>query len=220
MKEINIGGRSFKIYVNPKAIQECQRDINTKGMWEPWVTNFLLANLKEDSVFVDAGASVGWFSLLAAAFSPKGRVIAYEPDKDRCSLLCKSKSANGFENLVVSDHALMDKICKVSLGGRAHAQVYSGDTITAEPLDDSLKSLNQYKVDLVKIDVEGAELRVLRGMKNTILRNPQIKIVVELHPKLIKRLFGESIEDLFNFMDGLRFERKRLMGRYWVFSKG
>ena len=205
--------------MNPEAVQLCQRSIYRRGRWEPWVTSFLLDNLKEDSVLVDVGASVGWFSLLAAALSPKGKVFAYEPDHDRYSMLLKSKILNNFENLVVIDHALMNKSGRVGLGGRANALVsLEGDTIIAESLDDSLKSLNQCKVDFIKIDVEGAELRVLQGAGNTILRNPQIKLIVEFHPRWLKR-FGGSKEGFFELINVLGLKGELLRGRYWIFSK-
>lgn len=212
---INVQGIKFRINLDPSSEQICQRRIYHKGMWEPWITKFVLTHLKREMVFVDVGASVGWFSLLVAASSPKRKVIAYEPDKKRYSMLQLSRAMNRLENLTVHNSALMDVDGEVALGGRAHAQISEGTGVVAETMDSSI---GDGKVDMVKIDVEGAELRTLKGMSRIIENNPHIIILVEVHGRLMKR-FKDTQEELFEYMEGRGFSKIRLHSRYWVFKK-
>ena len=213
-------GKTFKIYADPASAQVCQQDLCRKKIWEPWLTEYILDKLRPDSVFIDAGASVGWFTLLAAVHCPQGHIIAFEPHTQRHRMLVSSVAANGFTNVVSIRAALSDMEGHTTLGGRADAQMGKpGEEIRTVRLDETLKILGIDHVDLVKMDIEGAEVRALQGMDKT-LRTPDVKMAIEVHPNLMIR-YGDASADLYKLMESHGFRSRNLHsnGRYKVFEK-
>ncbi len=183
------------------------------GFLEQWTTSTLLNILKPGMTFIDAGANVGFFTLLGAkAVGPAGKVYAFEPEPHTFSFLSRNVILNGLYWVKAENRALSDKTGKAPLFTSNDANVIGGHTLLSTPqrlagpsvevetitLDDFLKDDNH--VDVMKIDVEGAELYILDGMKKVIAANPQIKIVMEFSP-----LFVRSIgRDPLKYIAGLR----------------
>ncbi len=153
--------------------------------------------LQPDSIFVDVGAHVGLYTVLATTrIIGKGRIFSFEPSDRAFDLLTKNIYIyDTLEKVTARRVAVSDKS-----GEKLKLAVYNcqghntlfpyndrSDYIEVESvcLDDALA--NVPKIDVVKIDVEGAEHLVLRGMKNVIRRNPQIAIFMEFSPLHIKR---------------------------------
>jgi FkbM family methyltransferase len=140
-------------------------------------------------IAVDAGAFIGRHTLAyARAAGPKGRVLALEPLPANYRLLARNVDLNGYTNVVCVPYAL----------GRKHGQVllnYDEETSTAStvhrlprslsvpqvPLDDLLDQLSIASIDLLKLDVEGAELEVLEGSRRTLAASPNLRVIVEIH---------------------------------------
>jgi FkbM family methyltransferase len=168
---------------------------------EDEVKHFL--RLEENEGFVDIGANVGLYSLnVAKEFKERAiQVIAIEAHPDNFKALCRNISCNRFEatvtpiNKAVSDHQGMVKLFERSHdGARVDSELYSvcdapnidgfnilhpeGKTLEVEcdTLDNIVKGR---RVDVVKIDVEGAEVHVLKGAKQTLDRIRTI--VIEIH---------------------------------------
>ena len=201
--------RTFKIFSDPASEQMCQQYICRGETWEPWLTEYILNNLQPNTVVVDAGASVGWFTLLAAAHCPHGRIIAFEPNSRRHGMLAHSAAVNGFTNVTALRVALSDEDGITTIGGRKEDQMGSpGQEIRTVRLDETLELLGVDQVDLVKMDIEGAEVRALHGMEQT-LRAPNIKVSIETHPGLMAR-YGDAAEDLYVLMDRHGFKRLSL----------
>jgi FkbM family methyltransferase len=142
---------------------------------------------------VDVGANIGYNTVYAAKrVGPGGRVVAVEPADDNLVVLRRNISANGLANVVIH-HAAAGRVHETRdffLRGDISAvnslfpdSVYATVTrvakVRVEPLDDLVPG----EADLVKIDVEGAELDVLAGMPR-LLRNPGLTLIVEWHPAL------------------------------------
>lgn len=86
-------------------------------------------------------------------------------------------------------------------------------------LDSHLGMLGLKRVDVVKVDVEGAELKVLRGMKETIESSPRIKIICEVHSNTALKRYGDNREQLNKFVSRLGLDTWRIGdGNHWVFS--
>jgi FkbM family methyltransferase len=142
---------------------------------------------------VDVGANVGYNSVYAARrVGPRGRVVAIEPAADNLRVLQENISTNGLTNVAV--HAVAagraNEVRDLYLRGEVsavnslfpdsmYAEVTGTEQVRVAPLDD----LVDFEPDLVKIDVEGAELDVLAGMPR-LLRSPALLLVVEWHPRL------------------------------------
>lgn len=172
-------------------------------MYEPEKHRALEQVLRPGMTFVDIGACKGDFTIFAAGkLGASGRVIAVEPEPTNASWLRRSIERNGMHNVDVREMAMSDVSGRATLHRadvNAGVQVSSGwHSLAAEPpgqrddidietqtLDELLTHLDITQVDVLKIDVEGWELAVLRGAAETLSdqANPPI-IMMDLHPKL------------------------------------
>lgn len=168
----------------------CPSPIVSGGVWEPENLEVLYSFVKSDTVFVDVGANVGYFSIaIGNRLGRGGQVFAFEPHPDLTGLIERSIQLNSLENVVtVSGCAVSDRTGVLDLFypaghlGRGTASLALDEpgknvVAPAHRLDDLLPS--DMVVDLVKIDVEGHELHVLRGMEGILRRSPGIKILFE-----------------------------------------
>lgn len=200
--------------VNGMQIEVDPRDmvgshILRNGVWEPETASFFLHWLRPGMTFVDAGAHVGHYTMLASGqVGAGGRVIAFEPHPVLSQVLRRNVERAGCANVTVSTLALgqaggtaelvlhpSDNFGSSSLradGGTGHLPRASVE-LTA--LDDYLERIGGPAVDVVKLDVEGAELDVIEGARRTLAANPAILLVVEFLRENARR-FGRDVEDL------------------------
>jgi FkbM family methyltransferase len=142
---------------------------------------------------VDVGAHIGYNTVYAARrVGPTGRVVAIEPAADNGRVLRENIAANALGNVVVHPvaagrtHEIRDLYLRGAdsavnslFAESVYASVTGTERVPVAPLDDLVDG----DADLVKIDVEGAELDVLAGMTR-LLRRPAIRLIVEWHPRL------------------------------------
>jgi len=124
--------------------------------------------VKEGDIIFDIGAQAGFYSLLAAELAgEKGKIFSFEPFPENVAYLKKNIGLNGYENIFVVEAAVSDKSGVVyfergesnftgKIGG-------SGLKIKSVSLDDLIEKGDLPEPDVLKIDVEGAELAVLKG---------------------------------------------------------
>jgi len=152
------------------------------------VHDFIVDNLKPGDVFVDVGANIGYYTILASKLvGAGGKVFAVEPVPQTVEVLKFNIKLNGLRNVTVIDKAAWNSCCKlkmkIAFGEFGCASFFRNgvevdvDTI---PLDDVL--VNVPKIKLIKIDVEGAEYEVLQGLKQTLTRTEYV--VLELSRKV------------------------------------
>lgn len=155
---------------------------------------------REDWIFFDVGANVGIVSVLQAERGAK--VYAFEPNPDCFRRLLRNVVGNGLEariqafNLALGDHVHEAAMC-VAKGGTTGGTVVASDGVHAErsprvtvtTLDSMAASVGVSKIDLLKIDVEGAELEVLRGGGRTLAMTD--RIILEYHSRPLLRAIGE-----------------------------
>ena len=99
------------LFVHGEEDLHVSRSIRQRGIWEPYETQLLLSLLQPEHVFVDVGANVGYFSVLAASvLSEAGQVFAFEPDPENFRLLQASLAHNGLASRVTAvEAALADR---------------------------------------------------------------------------------------------------------------
>jgi FkbM family methyltransferase len=160
--------------------------------------------VKPGATVIDVGANIGYNAIHAARLAGRqGRVIALEPTPDTLSVLRRNIAASGLANIAIEpiaagasagvrDFFIRGEISAVNslYPDSRYATVTSVLRVPVAPLDDLVEGT----VDVVKIDVEGAELDVLQGMSR-LLRAPGITLVVEWDP-LLQELAGNSAEAL------------------------
>lgn len=184
------------------------------GDFEPHTKRFLLREVRPGSIFLDLGANVGYFSLLAGLEAKAARVIAFEPNPDIAARLRDSVEANGLHGRVqVVEKALSDRAGEVLFGidpaNSGHSRFAQADhekviTVEAVPLDDWLdQNAPNADVSVLKLDVEGAEMQALRGMERMLASARPALIVEGLDDML--REFGSSLEEMTGFLRGLGF---------------
>lgn len=185
-------------------------------IWELHMTNLITKLLDPGMTFVDVGANFGWFTLVAASrVGAQGRVIAVEANPETFDLLATNVEINGFSDRVacwqkaawheeteLDFHVMRKHKGSSSLRHeiRESARAFHDDTETirveAMTLDDMI---GDRPVHMVKIDAEGAEPNVLRGLKKTIERNKDLCITVEFaaswYPNGQAEQFLDEIEE-------------------------
>jgi len=162
------------------------------GIYETPVQEAVASLVHQGDVFYDIGANIGFFSVLAGRLvSRDGAVYAFEPVSKNAALVEKNASLNDFKNIKVFQIAVSDQTGKSELllasyaGGAVLKDAgvppdFSGSTfVETSTIDDFLKLQDIRPPDVVKIDVEGAELHVLNGMVET-LRKWSPKFIIEV----------------------------------------
>jgi FkbM family methyltransferase len=171
-----------------------QRWIYVFGVWEPDLTAWLRDRLSPGATVVDVGANVGYYTTLAAnAVGPDGTVVAIECLPSTAKILRDNIALNQLDNVAV--HALavgeeagaapvysggVDNTGAASTNGHGVAEA----TVPVQTLDEILRAHPAERISFIKIDVEGDELKVLRGARRTLQAlQPGAAVLVEVDPK-------------------------------------
>jgi FkbM family methyltransferase len=191
--------------------------------------------LKPGDVIIDVGANSGLYSIFYSKLvGPSGVVHAFEPDTETYSLLQQNLKLNDCKNVVTHNFALSNKESRVEMVSFSlpSLKLQSGDSfkyikevsidelstsegkMNAFKLDD-LNELNSLsKIDCIKIDVEGAELLVLQGSLNTILKYKPV-IIIELSGEWTKR-FNYKPYEVLVFLKELGYEMEEYDFQQWI----
>jgi len=162
------------------------------GYWESWITTALARTLRPGWHCLDVGANHGYYTLVMAdAVGPEGRVVPVEPTPRLAELLRETLDVNGFPDVAVAQRAASDTEGETlqlvvperrSLNARLSAEAGPTDAVVeVESTTIDAVTRDWPRVDLIKIDVEGAEESVWRGMQRTIADNPDIVLLLELN---------------------------------------
>jgi FkbM family methyltransferase len=197
------------VYIEPR-----QEKFYWAGTHEREAQDQLVRRLAAGAVFWDVGAHCGFFSLLASRLvGDSGQVVAFEPMPENNARLRRGVAANRSANVEVVDHAVAESADKRSLAAHTQSTMWAlvpgreaeGVPVECTTLDDELDRRGT-PPDLVKIDVEGAELDVLRGAR-TLLETARPTLLVEFHG-------DELIEEARELLPG--YELRFLGEKQWL----
>ncbi len=198
------------------------------GLWETEITKWFKEALLPGHVFVDVGANVGYYTLLGSQLvGDGGHVFAVEAHPRMMELLHRNVIVNGRYNVETWHRAAWSRSETLKFHVRRHfignssagslsdhgKELLDDDEdiveVQAVTLDEILSG--SPRVDLIKIDVEGAELQVVTGLARTLDSNPGITVMFEWSPGQIE-MVGDDPRALLKLMrkHGFRF---RLMER-------
>jgi FkbM family methyltransferase len=209
-----------KIFVDTRSV-DVATHLMFGGYWEPHYATAFSRFPKPGHVVLDIGANHGFYALLAASrVAPNGHVYAFEPNPRFHPLIKASISVNGLDGVItLVDKAVADREGEVMLafddhwsaGGHLRAGVPNATTalrpgeqtcaVQAVVLDRLFPEL---RVDVMKMDIEGAEGPALSGMTALIERSPDLKIMMEFCP-LMMSAFKQDAGFVVEFLDSRGF---------------
>ena len=183
------------------------------GAYERLESALVKRHLRCGMTFLDIGANIGYYSLMAAAIGgPSSRIIAFEPNPTCFCSLRKTIMDNRIrqitlENLALSDTAGVSELFLPKQSGNNTATMVSNHggspvSVAAQTLDEYLEAHNIEHVDFVKIDVEGFEPAVISGAAGSIRSGKIAAILYESSGPWLRRV-GTTPEDLYGFLKSL-----------------
>lgn len=205
-----------EMYLDVKGDEGISRDLFVYGIREPFNVKAMQKEIKPGDIVVDIGANIGYYALLEARLvGKKGKVYAIEPVPKNIELLTKNIELNNYSNIEVFQMAIGSEnkkdfihISKLrNICSMAQQEIYRSTYTHKVPvqvitLDDFLK--DKAYPDLVRMDVEGYEFEIIKGMKETLKVNNPLKLFVELHLDLLK----DKAKSFLKTLKGFGFEVK------------
>jgi FkbM family methyltransferase len=213
-----------KVELGEYAMYAAENDYSVGGHiiaqrdYEPAVSEVFRSHLKPGMAVVDIGANIGWFSLLSAALVGKtGRVFSFEPGMANSRFLMLNKAVNAFDQITLIHAAASDRIESLAysstlsngsvadLTGAEPGLILNSDIVLAMPIDSIIPP--DLPIHLIKVDVEGWEMKALRGAAQTIERWKP-KIIAEFTPPALLRDSGLTGEEFLAYFKerGYSFE--------------
>lgn len=205
--------QGFRMWLTPYEHQ--QQQLLWYGAYDAHITRYLLKNLKGGDTFLDIGANIGYYSLVAGTIDPGVRVIAIEPVRSNFEKLKTHLEKNGITLGSAYHYAAGSTTGQVTIfhsgpanEGMSALHPPEDHTGTREPVEmivlDSWEVTRSLpRIDLIKIDTEGNEKEVLRGMKE-LIRKHRPRIILECNPETLAR-FGETSSALLKECEELGY---------------
>lgn len=212
--EVQVTARNgVTLVANPGDQRIIPIEILNFGDFEQAETDLMLGFVQSDSVVVDIGANVGWYSVLLGRQASRGRVIAFEPIPSTIEFLKRNLALNGTSNVELYEHGLSEReeelvfFFQPHLSGATSARNLLDNAAAVEVrasvkrLDDVV--LHEPRIDLLKCDIEGAELFALRGAVGTIARTKPVLFIEMLRKWSAK--FGYHPNDIIGLLAPLGY---------------
>lgn len=188
------------------------------------IADFLASYLRPEMTFADVGANIGEMTLIAAKRLVKGKVLAFEPMPETFAQLARNVELNRFKTVTLFNHGLFNQDDSLSLyvkEDRPFGMVNEGVpslfstgadqkalAVRLRKFDDVAAECDLKRLDVMKIDVEGAEMMVLRGAENSIRKFRPV-IIAEMSEANFQRAGYTSVE-LLSYIRGLDYEVRSL----------
>lgn len=200
------------------------------GRWEPNLSRWIERSLKPGDTFVDVGANIGYFTLLASrCVGESGRVVAIEPAPEHLRALESNLRLNSVGNVRIVEAAVSDRRSTATLfsGPECHsglstiiADEASRQGLEAEcevptvTLSDTLDPDELESARIVKIDVEGSEWPVVNGMDRLLSSGRRdLEVMVEVAPERMTQ-YGKSPDDMIRLFSENGFNSYRVENDY------
>jgi FkbM family methyltransferase len=173
----------LRVYAYPG--NETSRAVFVTGKYEPNEFFMLSQVIRPGMIFVDAGANMGLYTLFAARkIGEHGAVLAIEPSNRECVRLSKNVEINSLSNVRLVRNAVSDSCSDVDLliaedewSGHNTLGAFAYDTplaiketVRSDRLDNIVPREGLSRVDIIKLDIEGAEFRALKGAVGVLAR--------------------------------------------------
>ena len=200
------------------------------GLWERELTAWIASRLSTGDVFIDVGANIGYYSLLASTLVGKaGAIVAIEASPAIFRRLQENIARNGASNVRSVNVAVSDRKGTVQLfrgpdhnAGETSMFAVAGFTpdgaVQSARLEEILDRKELASARLIKIDIEGAERFVVPSIGPLLSScRDDLELIVEFHPQYLTEP-GRGADDLVKLMDASDFHAYRLENSYWPFN--
>lgn len=203
------------LWVDPRD-RNLGKTLVKHGVYEPDWTAWFLQTIAPGAHIVDVGANIGYYTVLFGRQAGRsGRVLSCEPDAVNHELLTRNVDANDLApQVTIAATALGDRTGSITLHrdpraagvhsiSRANLPAPEAATEVSVAVDtlDELVARTLGRVDLIKMDAQGAEGLILRGATRTLAANRALTVVIELWPQGLRHC-GSSLDEVL-----ARFER-------------
>ncbi len=219
-REVAYRGSRFLVLAN----EDVGWRLLVSGEYEDWELDALSRIVQKDDTCVDVGANIGIYSVLMAKMASGGQVHAFEPVPLNGKILALNLEVNRVRNVQIHGCVLSEAAGPVEFsvssdgayssikatGQRSQTEVLA---LQAVRLDD-LFFRERRRVDLIKIDVEGAELMVLRG-GHGLLGDEELRpkaLLVELNPHT-QSMYDYTPMDVVGFLKGFGYQARSITGK-------
>lgn len=217
LKQVTVDGIRYLVWAN----EDIGKKLILLRSFEKNETEAFRRMVKNGDICVDVGGNVGYYSLNLARFSgPTGKVYVFEPIRRNALVISLALELNDFENVEVLQSAVSNTAGTVSLSipsvDGAYAYINNGSeklngdreqVARCVTLDDFLSDHGEGRVDVMKIDVEGAEGLVLAGGCKLLedgSRKPRV-IMIEMVSDFLGR-FGSNIPDIVDYLQACGYQ--------------
>jgi FkbM family methyltransferase len=194
--------------------------IRNYGKFEPEMLSRFTELANDASVIYDIGANIGLYSLTAVSCNSASKVFAFEPEEINCMIFEKSLKLNKFKSIILHQICLGERdghinLCLKGSSGHFVSRSKRNECLVMSKMRTIDSMVDCFEIEppkLVKIDVEGYEASVLRGMKKVLITY-RPTILLEMHPKLLI-YYDETESRIFDFMAsvGYKFDILRKPG--------
>jgi len=176
------------------------------GVYERYESELFRSKVKPDMTIIDIGANLGYYTAIASRRAgEKGLVVAFEPEPNFFKLLSRNVSRNNMKNTACFEMAVAEKNGLTNLylsnENKGHNSIIRSEElktfaqVKTTTLDDFLVSQKIAKVDMIKMDIEGAEIMALEGMTNTLIKYMPL-LFFEFSPHSIIKINKNPIDFL------------------------
>lgn len=196
------------------------------GQWEPQITKVFLETLQEGMNVLEVGANIGYYTVLAATrIGKSGKIYSFEANPEIFEILLHNIAVNGLlERAELINKAVSNKSGTIKfhtlnrLRGASNITGFSQEILNkygdeVKVIEVEALSLDEYfnnkdvGIDVIKIDAEGSEALILKGMRKLLAHNPHITIISEFAPSFISAT-GEDPAQFLEEIMSLGFKLK------------
>lgn len=193
-----------------KPIDHLQKNIFWYGSYEKEAIDTLYLLTKESDIILDIGANIGYYSIMLGLKANKGHIYAFEPATSIRDHLLRNIKTNRLDNISVIPYVVSNETgttqlfvsdeTNIGMSGLVKPENFSGqiENVKMTSIDDWMGIVQPKTVTTIKIDVEGAEVKALQGMQETIKRFRPILLIEVIAAQL--RSCHNSIDELFSYM--------------------
>lgn len=175
----------------------------------------MINELEVNDIFYDIGSSVGLVSINAAKKLTNGKVYSFEPDPENILRLNENYKINNLKNYSIQNIAVGDTKAKMKLytsGSNGYSPslqkvngINSFIEVDVQSIDNLLESNEIEEPNVIKIDIEGAEMIALKGMKRLLESNKRPRtLFIELHPDFLPS-FSTTTEEIFEYLSQFNY---------------